>query len=242
MALPLNNTPIYNLTLPSTGATLRYRPFLVKEEKSLLIAQQSEDATIMVDTLKGVVKSCVKENLDVDSLATFDLEYIFTQLRARSIGEMVELIMSCDEDHGDKNKLAKVKVSIDLTKLQVSKPDNHDKKIPLFGDVGIVMKYPTIDVIKKLESAKIDSSEVDSVFSIMVQCIDFIYDATEVYHAKEQTQKELMEFIDNLTSEQFAKLQNFFENMPKLKHDVNYKCPVCGKAHTVTLEGMESFF
>jgi hypothetical protein len=240
MALPLNNTPIYNLTLPSTGSNLRYRPFLVKEEKSLLIAQQSEDTKVMVDTLKGIIKSCVKDDLDVDSLATFDLEYIFTQLRARSVGEMVELIMSCDEDHGDKDKLAKVKVIVDLTKLQVSKSEGHDKKIPLFGDVGIVMKYPSIDVIKKLESA--NTSEVDSVFSVMIECIDFIYDSEEVYHAKEQTKKELSDFIENLTSEQFAKVQTFFETMPKLKHDINYNCPVCGKAHTVTLEGMESFF
>lgn len=240
MALPVNATPIYSLTIPSSKEVVKFRPFLVKEEKSLLIAQQSEDAAVMIDTLKSVIKNCIKSAIDVESLATFDIEYIFTQLRARSVGEFVELIMSCDEDHGVQNKLAKVKVSIDLTKLSVTVPENHKNRIELFEDVGIVMKYPSIDVIDELSS--IEGSEIDAVFKIIVDCIDYIYDSESVYYAKESSKQELTKFIDDLTSEQFKKLQNFFETMPKLKHDINYNCPVCGKAHSVSLEGMESFF
>lgn len=243
MALPLNNTPIYNLTIPSTNQNVRFRPFVVREEKALLIAQQSEDSKVMVDTLKSVIKSCVKDPIDVDKLAIFDLEYIFTQLRARSVGEIVELIMSCDEDHGEKDKLAKVKVNVDLTKLAVTINENHTNKIPLFDDVGIVMKYPSIDILKKLESIDaIVEQEVESVFSIVLECIDYIYDSSEVYHAKEQTKQELIDFIENLSSEQFKRVQTFFETLPKLSHMVEYNCPVCGKHHEVSMEGLESFF
>ena len=243
MALPLNNAPIYNLTVPSTQQNVRFRPFVVREAKALLIAQQSEDSKVMVDTLKSVIKSCIKDSIDVDKLAIFDLEYIFTQLRARSVGEVIELIMACDEDHGEKDKLAKVKVNVDLTKLKVSIDDNHNKKIPLFDDVGIVMKYPSIDILKKLESIDaIVSEEVEAVFSIVLECIDYIYDSQEVYHAKEQTKQELIDFIENLSSDQFKKVQAFFETLPKLSHTVVYDCPVCKKHHEVSLEGLESFF
>jgi|688.fasta_scaffold67528_3 hypothetical protein len=243
MALPLNTSPIYNLTIPSTKQNVKFRPFVVKEEKALLIAQQSEDTKVMVDTLKSVVASCVKDNIDIDKLAIFDLEYIFTQLRARSVGEVIEVIMSCDEDHGDKDNLAKVKIQIDLTKLNVSVDEKHTNKISLFGDVGVVMRYPSIDILKKLESIDaIASQEVEAVFNIVVECIDYIYDAEEVYHAKDQTKKELIDFIENLSSDQFKLVQAFFETLPKMSHKVEYNCPVCGKHHDVALEGLESFF
>ena len=240
MALPLNNTPVYNLDIPSTKQTIKYRPFLVKDQKALMLAQQSESQKVMVDTLKSVIKSCVADPIDVDSLAMFDLEYIFTQLRAKSVGETVDLIMSCDEDHGEQNKLAKVKMSIDLTKIEVEAAPDHTNKISMWGDVGVVMKYPSVDIIKKFET--IDNNDTETVFNIITQSIDYIYDGEEVYHAKEQTKDELLQFVNNLTTEQFQKIQGFFETMPKLKYDVHYNCPVCSKAHTVRLEGMDSFF
>ncbi len=240
MALPLNNTPVYNLDIPSTKQTIKYRPFLVKDQKALMLAQQSESQKVMVDTLKSVIKSCVADPIDVDSLAMFDLEYIFTQLRAKSVGETVDLIMSCDEDHGEQNKLAKVKMSIDLTKIEVEASPDHTNKISMWGDVGVVMKYPSVDIIKKFET--IDNNDTETVFNIITQSIDYIYDGEEVYHAKEQTKDELLQFVNNLTTEQFQKIQGFFETMPKLKYDVHYNCPVCSKAHTVRLEGMDSFF
>lgn len=240
MALPLNNAPVYSLVVPSLKKTVKYRPFLVKDQKALMIAQQSEDQKVMVDTLKTVISSCVTEPLDVDSLAMFDLEYIFTQLRAKSVGETVELIMSCDEDHGEQNKLAKVKMSVDLSAIKVESSGDHTNKLSLWGEVGVVMKYPSVDIIKKFQT--INESDTESVFSIISQSIDYIYDSNEMYYAKDQTKDELLEFLNNLTTEQFSKIQKFFETMPKLTYDMHYNCPVCAKAHHVRLEGMDSFF
>jgi rubrerythrin len=237
MALPINSTPTYTLTIPSTEKLVKYRPFLIKEEKSLLIAQQSEDPMVMVESLKDVIKSCIKDEVDVDKLATFDLEYIFTQIRAKSVGEIVELFLKCDTCTDEK---AVAKVNIDLTTIKVEKSAEHTNKIELFDDVGIQLKYPTMDVIKKLESA--NQSDIESVFGIVVDCIDFIYTSSEVFHAKEQTKQELMEFLNNLTSDQFIKVQKFFETIPRLKQEITYACPVCGKVHNKVLEGLNSFF
>lgn len=240
MALPIMNTPIYNLVVPSTGDKIKYRPFLVKEEKALLIAQQSEDINIMVDSLKQVIRGCVLDKLDVDSLATFDIEYIFTQIRAKSVGEVVELLFPCDEDHGEDNDKAKLKISIDLTNLQVEFPKDHTKQIPLFGEVGVIMKYPSFDMMSKMETLNVE--DVDGIFDIIASSIDLIYEGEEIYYAKEQSKEELLEFLYNLTNEQFAKLQQFFAKMPKISKTVEYNCPICSKHHSVTLEGMQSFF
>jgi hypothetical protein len=237
MALPINSTPVYNLTLPSTGKELKFRPFLIKEEKALLLANQSEDAKVMVESLKQVIKSCIKNDVDIDTLATFDIEYIFTQIRAKSVGEIVELLLKCDTCTDEK---AVAKVEVDLTKIQVEKTDGHINKIELFDDVGVVLKYPTVDTIKKFENIKNDN--VDEIFSVIVECIDYIYTTTEVFHAKDQTKDELTAFLNNLSSEQFKKIQQFFETMPKLRHEVNYTCPVCSKEHHKVLEGLQSFF
>lgn len=240
MALPIMATPTYRLTIPSTGEQVKYRPFLVKEEKALLIAQQSEDIGVMVDSLKQVIKGCVLDKVDVNNLATFDIEYIFTQIRAKSVGEIVELLFPCDEDHGEDNDKAKLKISIDLTNLVVEFPKDHTKKIDLFGDVGVVMKYPSFEMMSKMENLNVD--DVDSIFDIIVGCIDYIYQGDEIYYAKEQTKQELLEFLYNLTNEQFASLQRFFTQMPKISKTVEYNCPICSKHHSVTLEGMQSFF
>jgi hypothetical protein len=237
MALPLNVTPSYQLEVPSTGQKVNYRPFLIKEEKALLIAQQSEDPKVMVESLKEVIKSCVKDDLDVNVLALFDLEYIFTQIRAKSVGEVVELIFPCDTCT-DEN--AKTKVSLDLTKIQVVKSAEHQNTIPLFGDVGVMMKYPNMDTLQKLES--LDVTDFNTIFSIVAECIEAIYNNEEVFYTKDQTKEEVLEFLGNLTSEQFGKVQKFFETMPKMKQDVEYKCPVCNKEHKKTLEGLQSFF
>ena len=237
MALPINTTPTYNLEVPSSGKQIKYRPFLIKEEKALLIAQQSEDATVMVNSLKDVIKSCIKDDINVEGLATFDLEYIFTQIRAKSVGEVIELLLRCDTCTDEK---AIAKVSVDLTKLAVSKNPEHVIKIKLYDDVGIAMKYPTMDIVKKLEN--VDSTDIEQVFNIVVECIDYIYTTDEVFHAKEQTKPELMEFLNNLTSDQFVNVQKFFETMPKLSHEIDYVCPVCNAAHHKILEGLNSFF
>lgn len=233
----MNSTPVYTLTVPSSGKQMKFRPFLIKEEKTLLIAQQSEDPIVMVESLKEVIQSCIKDEVDVNELATFDLEYIFTQIRSKSVGEIIELMMLCDTCTDDK---AVAKVSIDLTKIQVEKNPEHKSKIHLYQDVGIVMKYPTLDILKKMES--INTNDLDEVFNIVVDCIDYIYNEEEVFHAKEQTKQELLDFLNNLSSDQFAEVQKFFETMPKLKHEIDYVCPVCSKEHHKVLEGLNSFF
>jgi len=240
MTLPMMNTPTYNLVVPSTGEKIKYRPFLVKEEKALLIAQQSEDVEVMVDSLKQVIRDCVLDKIDVESLAIFDIEFIFTQIRAKSVGEIIELLFPCDVDHGEDQEKAKLKISIDLTKIQVEFPTEHSKKIDLFGDVGVVMKYPSFSMLTKMES--LDVENVESIFDIIASSIEYIYEGDELHYAKEQSKEELLEFLYNLTNEQFNKLQTFFANMPKISKTVEYNCPVCAKHHTVTLEGMQSFF
>ena len=239
MALPMNSTPIYNLVVPSTKKSVTYRPFLVKDQKALLVAQQSADQRVMIDTLKEVIKSCITESIDVSKLAIFDIEYIFTQLRSKSVGETVDIILSCDEDHGSDNEKAKIKHTVDLSEIKVQEKEGHTDKIALFGDVGVVMKYPNIDDIKKLQGGIVTNEDT---FKLVAASIDYIYDNDAVYHSKDQTEQELMDFINNLTSEQFGKIQSFFDTMPKMTHTINYNCPVCDKAHKIVLEGMESFF
>jgi len=240
MALPMMNTPTYNMVVPSSGVSVKFRPFLVKEEKALLIAQQSEDPRIMVDTLKNVINDCVLDKIDASKLATFDLEYMFTQIRAKSVGENIELVFQCDEDHGEQNEKAKVKVTIDLTTIEIKKNPEHTNQVSLFGDVGVVMKYPNIDVIRKLES--LDSDDLDVIFEVVAASIDYIYQGDELFHSKEQRPDDIMHFLNNLTTEQFSKLQQFFVTMPRLYKEVEYNCPVCGKHHKKLLEGMQSFF
>ena len=238
MALPKNSTPIYNLVVPSTKKSVTYRPFLVKDQKALLVAQQSDDPRVMIDTLKEVIKSCITETIDVNKLAMFDIEYIFTQLRSKSVGETVDIVLSCDVDHGEDNAKAKIQHRIDLSQLNVEEKEGHTNKIDLFGTVGVVMRYPNIDDVKKLQGG----ATAEDTFKLVASSIDYIYDSDQVYYSKDQTETELMDFINNLTSEQFSKIQTFFDTMPKLSHTINYNCPVCNKAHTVHLEGMQSFF
>ena len=231
MALPKNNLPVYTLIVPSTKKEMKYHPFVVKDEKALLIAQQSQDEQIMLDTLKQVIESCAVTKIDVDTLATFDIEYIFTQLRAVSVGEIVQLVFRCEACDDPK---AKTPVNIDLQKLHVLTPEGHTTKIPLFDDVGVKMKYPTLATVKKLDG--------EISLDIIIDCIDFIYDSDEVYSPKDQTREELEDFFNGLTSDQYEKIENFFVTMPRLRHDFSYTCPVCGTQHDRYLEGLSSFF
>lgn len=237
MALPMSSTPMYTLTVPSTGKQAKFRPMLVKEQKALLIAQQSEDPVTMIESLKNVIQACMPNEVDANKLATFDLEYMFTQIRAKSVGEIVDLNAKCDTCTDEK---AVALVKVDLTTLNVKKDPEHANKIPLFEDVGIVMNYPTIDVLKKMEG--LDTQDVDQVFNIVSSCVDYIYNTDEVFYAKDQTKEELTEFLNNLTNDQFMKIQNFFVTMPRLSHEIEYDCPVCKVHHAKVLEGLQSFF
>lgn len=237
MALPMANTPRYKLTIPSSGKSVTYRPFLVKEEKALLIAQQSEDPDTMISTLKSVIESCITDTIKTSDLSIFDIEYIFTQLRAKSVGEIVSLVLKCDDCTDEK---ASVQYDIDLTKLKVNIPEGHQKTIPLFGNVGVIMKYPSLDIIKKLEN--LSGGDAESIFDIIASCIDSVYDSEQVFSTKDHRPEEIRQFIDNLTQEQFTKLQQFFETMPKLEQQVKYKCPLCNKEHDKLIRGLDSFF
>jgi rubrerythrin len=238
MALPIQNTPVYTLKIPSTKQEVKYRPFLVKEEKALMVAQQSEDQQVMLDTLKEILRGCIKTPIEVDNLAMFDFEYIFSQIRAKSVGENVELVVRCDVCP-DEDEKARVKLTFDLTKLEVEFTEGHSKKIPLFADVGVVMKYPSLSMAEKLQNV---TNDVKSVFDVIITSIDFIYDGEEIHYAKDTSREELLEFLESLTQDQFQKIQKFFETMPKLSKHVNYDCPVCGHHHEKVVEGLNSFF
>jgi hypothetical protein len=239
MALPIQNATIYTATVPSTKQEIKFRAFLVREEKALLIAQQSDDQVVMMDTLKQIIKSCVKTELDVDTLALFDIEYIFAQLRSKSVGEIVEIVVACDVCPDEDTK-ARVKLIFDLSKLQVNFPAEHSKKIALFDDVGVVMRYPSLSMIKDLEG--MDQADTESVFRVITSSMEYIYDGDELHHAKDQTKEELQEFLENLNQDQFKKIQQFFETMPKLSKEVKYDCPVCKHHHEKVIEGLNSFF
>jgi len=238
MALPMNTQPTFNMVIPSTGKTVRFRPFVVKEEKALLIAQQSEDQTVMVDTLKTVFKSVIQDPIDIDKLAIFDIEYMFLQIRGKSVGETIDLLFNCDNDHGEQNEKARSKITINISDLQVVKPEGHSNKIDLFNKVGIVMKYPSLEVADSIQ----DTSDIEQIFDLVADLIDCIYDGDDVYYGHETKREELLQFLNNLTSEQFAKIQKFFETMPKISTHVEYKCPICGTEHRKVLEGLHSFF
>lgn len=237
MALPKQILPTYSTELPSTGKVIKFKPFQVREEKALLLAQQSDDKGIMADTLKDVVKHCVVDDIDVESLAMFDLEYLLLQIRAKSIGEIVALIFSCDTCVDPK---AKVKINFDLTQLKVKKDPNHTNTIKLFDTTGVVLKYPDVSAISQFD--RLDDDDISGIFDLIISSIDYIYSDEEFFYAKDQTKQELHEFINNLTQVQFKELVNFFETMPKLRQDVKYTCPVCGKEHNKYIEGIDSFF
>jgi hypothetical protein len=237
MTLPVILTPTYELIVPSTKQKVKYRPFLVKEQKALLIAQQSEDQGVMFSTLINIIKVCTFDKLDVKKLAMFDVEYIFTQLRARSVGEISELIFSCLECN---EPLAKSKVQIDLTKLEVTFDPNHNSYIMLTDTVGIKMKYPGITEAKTLND--LTNIDINNIFDLAVSCIDSIYDDNGVYPASESTKEELNAFLDSLNQAQFEKIKEFFLTLPKLEKTIEFDCPVCKFHHKQTLRGLESFF
>jgi hypothetical protein len=211
---------------------------VVKEEKALLIAQQSEDPKVMVDTLKNVFTSVIQDNFDVDKLAIFDIEYMFLQIRGKSVGETIDLLFQCDDDHGEQNEKARSKITINISDLNVVKPEGHTNKIELFNKVGLIMKYPTLETQDLLK----DADDIEQVFDLVADLIDCIYDGEDVYYGHETKREELLQFLNNLTTEQFGKIQKFFETMPKISTKVEYKCPICGKEHHKVLEGLQSFF
>lgn len=231
------NTPTYELIIPSSKQKVKYRPFLVKEQKALLIAQHSEDPHIMFNTLASVIKTCLFDKIDTSTLALFDVEYIFTQLRARSIGEISELSFTCLEC-GDPKAI--IKVPVDLTKLAVTFDPTNNSSIELTDTIGMKLKYPGVSEMDTLES--LSTFDVESLFDLAVSCIDTIYDDAGVYKASEYKREELVEFMENLTEKQFEKIREFFKTLPKLEKEIEFDCPVCKFHHKQVLKGLDSFF
>ena len=233
MPLPKLAIPEYELELPLTGTKVTYRPFLVKEEKLLYLAMESQDNKQMVKAVKTIIKNCTNLKGNVDNLATFEIEYIFLRIRAVAVGEISEFRITAPDD--DETSVA---VKVPLQEVDVQVPDGHDKKIQLDDKIGIVMKYPSLDAF--IQQNMSENPTVDDIFEMAAKCIDQVYDEEEVYDSF--SHKEALEFLENLNSEQFALIQNFFETMPKLSHTIEVYNPKTKVKSEVVLEGLASFF
>ena len=236
MALPKLNTPTYELEVPSTDEKIKYRPFLVKEEKILMIAMESKDNTQIVNAVRDIVSSCTFEKLNVANLPMFDVEYIFLQIRAKSVGEISKLKLLCPDD-----QKTYADVEVDLTKVEVQVKYDHTNKIELTDDMGMIMTYPTID---SFTDTGIQAVTAENMIEVIGSCILQIYEekGEKVYNAKDQTKKELTEFVEQMNTSQFKKMQAFFDTMPKLTHTVKVKNPKTKKSSDVVLNGLNDFF
>jgi len=238
MPLPKIATPSYELELPSTGETIQYRPFLVKEEKLLVIALESEDTKQITTAIKTVIKNCIlTKNIKVESLPTFDIEYLFLNIRGKSVGEELEVNIICPDD-GE----TQVPVKINLDDIQVQKNENHTNKIKVDSAIMMEMKYPSLDQFIKSNFDFNDKNAMDQSFELIGSCIDKIYTEDEVWSTSDVTKKELSDFLESMNSSQFKEIEKFFETMPKLSHTIQVKNPVTEIESEVVLEGLASFF
>jgi len=238
MALPKLDVPIYDLELPSTGKKLRYRPFLVKEQKLLFMASEGQDPAEMVTAMRQILTNCCVDEINVEEIPLFDIEYLFLQLRSKSVGEISTIRFPCRNEEKKCDEV--IEVEIDLSKIKVHKNKKHDKQIKLTDTLGLMMKYPKIELLSSLEN--LAANNMDEVIKIISQCIDNIYDADTIYSTKDHTEEELEEFLLDMTQDQFEKVQLFFETMPKLSKTIKYECKKCKFKDSIELEGLQSFF
>ena len=230
MALPIMKHPIFELTVPSTKVTLKYRPFLVKEEKILLLAQGSTKSKDLILAVKQIVNNCILEgDINIDDTPTFDLEYIFLKLRANSVSDIAKFNMT--EDDGEESK-----IEIDLNDVEVQHTENHSNIVALGNDVSLEMKYPSYTTLSKIKGEE----AVDVTFEMIEMCIDKVVQGEEVMELKDFSKADVKEFLDSLTSQNFRDIQNFFDGMPKLRHTVEYKVGKETKSRTFT--GLADFF
>lgn len=244
--LPKLDVPIYELHLPLLNKKIRYRPFLVKEEKLLLMAMESDDEKTVTDTIKQIVNNCCLDEVNIDSIPVVDLEYIFLNLRARSVGEIVELKYKCNnkvkKENSEEEKTCGNVVNFDLNLLEL-KPEineSHTNKIQLSEKMGIVMKYPTFKVFDNMIVN--EEANIQNIMNFIFDCVDYIYDEENIYYKKDIERKELEEFIDSLTRDQFLKVQQFFETLPKIKKKIDFVCNKCGYKENFDVEGLQNFF
>lgn len=234
MALPQLNNARYEVVIPSTGQTVTYRPYLVKEEKVLMMAMESNDSKMIMNATSDVIKACVFEDLNLDKLAMFDIETLFIALRSKSVGESIDLAVKCEECDGRND----VQISFDDIKAPEISEDNNI--IMVTDSVGITLRYPSF---KDISSIKPGSEEsIDGALDLVVKCIDNIFDDNGVYDSKNETKKSLTDFVESLSSEQFIKLSNFFAETPALTYDMEFECSHCKAKNVQELRGLQSFF
>ena len=236
MALPKLTTPTYELEVPSTDEKLKYRPFLVREEKILLIALESGKSEDIITAIKDIVTECTYGKIDLGKMPMFDVEYIFLNIRAKSVGEVSTLKLLCPDD-----KETYVNIDIDLSEIMVQVDEGHNPKIELTDEMGMIMTYPTID---SLNATGVTEITADNMLDVISACILQIYDkkGEEVFETKDQTKKELSEFVESLNTKQFQEVQKFFDTMPKLKHTVELENPKTGVKSEIVLQGLNDFF
>ena len=234
MSLPVINTPTYTLIVPSTDQEITYRPFLVKEEKLLLIAQETGGDEATYRAIRNIIEQCVLEKIDLDRMPLFDMEYIFLNIRAKSVGEVAKLKVKCPDD-----EKTEVEVEVDLTEVVVQMDEDHDARIQLTDEIGVLMNYPSLGTVGTMQKK---GSNADSLFNMICNCIYQIWQGEEVFDAMDYTLKDKMTFLESLNHQQFEKIQHFFETMPTLKHDIHVDNPKTKKKSTLTLEGMNAFF
>ena len=234
MSLPKINTPEYRLNIPSTDEEIRYRPFLVKEEKLLLIAQETGDEKATYDAISSIIEGCCIDPVKLEKMPLFDMEYIFLNIRAKSVGEVVKLKVKCPDD-----EKTEVEVEIDLSKVQVQMDEKHDARIQLTDDIGILMSYPSFNTVGFQTDEELKTK---TLFEVICNCLYQIWEGEETHDAMDYSLKDKMAFLESLNHTQFEKIQNFFETMPTVKHDIEVTNPVTKVTSTLTLQGMNSFF
>ena len=236
MALPKIEVPTYKLTLPSEDTVVEFRPFLVKEEKILMLAMEEKNDAQMKAAVRDLINSCTFGKLEVTKLPLFDIEYLFLNIRAKSVGEIASFKVFCPED-----KVTLIPVDVDLTKVEVQVDDEHTNKIVLDEErnLGISMNYPNIDTIPLGVD---EDMNTEAIFKTIVECIDYIYEGEQVHKAKDSTKAELIDFFHNLNTNQFKLIRKFFDTMPKLRHEVKVINPKTKKESVVTLQGLSDFF
>jgi hypothetical protein len=238
MPLPKIATPIYELEIPSLKKKIRYRPFLVKEEKILIIALESEDSKQIANAVKNVISNCIlSKGIKVEDLATFDIEYLFLNIRGKSVGETVDVLITCPDDG-----TTQVPTSINLDEINVEVDPEHSRDIKLDDSLTLRMRYPSMTEFIKNNFDSGESVSVDDTFDLIVSCIDQIYSEEESWTASDSTKKELLEFVEQLSSKQFKQVEKFFDTMPKLSHTIKIKNPNTKVESDVVLEGLSAFF
>ena len=231
--LPKLDTPIYKLTLPSTKEEIEYRPFLVKEQKLLMIAQESENDQQIVDAVSQIVSSCTFEKIDVNQSPMFDVEYLFLRIRGKSVGEKIDLTLTCPDD-----EVTTVPAQVNIDEISVLMNEEHTNEINITDNIKMVFRYPLLKDIKEIPA---NTNEIDLIFTLLYTCIDSIYHGEEIYNRIDMSDNEIEEFVDSLTGDQFEKVSEFFQTMPKLRHVIPVTNPKTKIESEVVVEGLASF-